>query len=390
MNKGKIFIKIMSVFIVAIFCFIWKSYGESEEPEEGKMGYTELLEKYKLIKRDRDNLLLQTKRLLEQKKNTRELEESLEQRIQAERELVEKEKDQILAEYNKFKEDSKELIGQLKDNEISLKDEINSLKIAYENSKEGARIKELEQAIADLEKEKKETISFLKEQHKDQLYLLKSEKQEEVSSLKKDSKEEISSLRKEKDEEIYSLKKESKEEISSLKKELSILKKDFSKSQKELTNFTKMKERADRQIEELSDDLTSTKKDLAEAVEKNRGLEREVKDVPKKFSEIARQNKILIKETGQMHYNLGVFYTKKREYRRAITEFVKAIEMNPDDCYAHFNLGYIYAEYLVDREKAITHFRHYLRLAKGNDKDVDWVRKYLLTWETYEGQRPMQ
>jgi tetratricopeptide (TPR) repeat protein len=90
-----------------------------------------------------------------------------------------------------------------------------------------------------------------------------------------------------------------------------------------------------------------------------------------------------------MHYNLGVFYTKNKEYSRAIAEFEKALELNPDDPAAHYNLGFIYAEYLVNRPKAIQHFRKYLSIVKTEDKDVDWVKKYILTWQTWEGKKPV-
>ena len=129
---------------------------------------------------------------------------------------------------------------------------------------------------------------------------------------------------------------------------------------------------------------------MAEAQKKNKRLELEALNVPKKFAEIGRQNKILLKDTAQMHYNLGVFYTKNKEYDRAVAEFEKVVEINPDDSYAQFNLGYIYAEYLVNRDKAVEHFRHYLTLAKSDDKDIDWVKKYLLTWETFNGKKPME
>ena len=87
---------------------------------------------------------------------------------------------------------------------------------------------------------------------------------------------------------------------------------------------------------------------------------------------------------------MGVFYTKQREYARAAAEFAKALEIDPNDAYSHFNLGYIYAEYLINRHKAMDHFRHFLRLAKGDYPHVNWARKYLLTWETYDGKRPVQ
>ena len=142
-------------------------------------------------------------------------------------------------------------------------------------------------------------------------------------------------------------------------------------------------------IKELEKRIAELKKDNTEALKKNKRLEGEVKNIPSKFAEIARQNKALKKEAAQMHYNLGVFYTKKMEYERAIAEFEKVLDIDPDDAYAHFNLGYIYAEYRIDRRKAIEQFRLFLRAAEGNDRDIDWVRKYLLTWETYEGKRPV-
>jgi len=44
----------------------------------------------------------------------------------------------------------------------------------------------------------------------------------------------------------------------------------------------------------------------------------------------------------------------------------------------------------VDRSQAVEHFQHYLRNAKKDDRDVDWVKKYLLTWESWGGKKPME
>ena len=91
-----------------------------------------------------------------------------------------------------------------------------------------------------------------------------------------------------------------------------------------------------------------------------------------------------------MHYNLGVFYMKQKQYPRSVSEFSKAVELNPQDAYAHFNLGYIYSEYMPNRKKAVEHFKQYLRYVDKNDKDIDWVRKYIVTWEAWDGKVPMQ
>lgn len=132
--------------------------------------------------------------------------------------------------------------------------------------------------------------------------------------------------------------------------------------------------------------IGTLKKQYNEAIRTNKQLEDKLQEVPKKFAEIARENKVLIKETALMHYNLGVFYIEEGQYRRAIAELEKAIELNPDDAYAYFNLGYIYAEYLVNRPKAVDCFKQYLKLASKEDAEIDWVKRYILTWQTWEAK----
>ncbi len=185
--------------------------------------------------------------------------------------------------------------------------------------------------------------------------------------------------------------------LSDLRKENASLVKIKSGFENSLKNKDKEIERFKDQIkkleatnEHLTGQIKDQKKSIIEATKKNNRLEQEIKNLPKKFTETARQNTKLIKDTSEMHYNLGVFYTKNKEYERAVAEFNKVVEIAPDDAYAHFNLGYIYSEYLVDRSKAVEHFRRYLTLAKAGDKDIEWVKKYLLTWEAYEGKKAMQ
>jgi len=133
------------------------------------------------------------------------------------------------------------------------------------------------------------------------------------------------------------------------------------------------------QIKELKDKY-------AKAVQNNKILVKKIERQPKEYAEIARENIVLLKRTALMHYNLGVFYTKSQQYEQAASEFEKAVELNPEDTHAYFNLGYIYAEHYANRPKAIEYFKKYLQLAKKDDKDVDWVKKYILTWQTWEGK----
>lgn len=188
----------------------------------------------------------------------------------------------------------------------------------------------------------------------------------------------------------YKIIPETKREISRLQAE----KKDLVKKNAQFEVRVKRleSERLDReaQVEVYRKQIVDFKKKYEKAMIKNRLLEKKADQLPVKFAEMARENKVLLKETALMHYNLGVFYTKNKEYARSIAEFEKAIELNPDDPYAHYNLGYIYAEYLVNRQKAIANFRKYLNLLKTDDKDSDWVKKYIITWQTWEGKKPME
>ncbi len=171
------------------------------------------------------------------------------------------------------------------------------------------------------------------------------------------------------------------------------LKRTQSELNKERTEASKLKEELNKKENALKDfdiKLREANKKYAEALKANRAFEQRITYAPKKFTELARQNQVLIKQTAATHYNLGVFYTKNKEYSRAIAEFEKAIELVPDDAYSHFNLGYIYAEQIVNREKAVEHFRSYLRYAKKDDKDVDWVKKYILTWQSWKGKEPLE
>jgi chromosome segregation ATPase len=303
------------------------NYQKAEqENAELKNKYIQLQQDYKTVSNLRDNLSNQVQGLLAEGERAKELEGNLE-KLKKDTEALEKEKQEIINRSNNFKEEIKKLeLGKMK-----MAKERRQLEEALSVEKEKSGTKQIEQQILKLQKENKDSVGSLKE------------KQAELAKLKNSE--------------------------SNLKEEVNKLKRD---------------------IEELRQKFEKLIKDYAGAVLKNKSLEREIYEAPKKFAEIARQNKSLIRDTANTHYNLGVFYLKNKEYSRAVAEFEKTVELTPDDTYAHFNLGYIYAEYIVNRPRAIEHFRHYLRLAKSTDKDLDWVKKYIITWQSYDGKEPMK
>ena len=136
-------------------------------------------------------------------------------------------------------------------------------------------------------------------------------------------------------------------------------------------------------------ELDLLEKDHSEVKVENKHLAQQASEFPRKFTDLARHNRKLVKETAHMHYNMGVSFIKAKEYKRAAKEFKKVLELKPHDAYANYNLGYIYAEHLVNREVAISHFKDYLTYAK-NAKDADWVKKYILTWQTWYGKEKIK
>lgn len=76
------------------------------------------------------------------------------------------------------------------------------------------------------------------------------------------------------------------------------------------------------------------------------------------------------------HYNMGCVYKASRQYDRAEAEFLKALEIEPDDASVHFNLGILYDDDLGKKDKARTHYNRFIELAP-NDKDVQQVQEWL-------------
>jgi tetratricopeptide (TPR) repeat protein len=138
-----------------------------------------------------------------------------------------------------------------------------------------------------------------------------------------------------------------------------------------------------KELEELNGLLYEKNKILTKD---NRLLKQKVESYPRKLYQVALLKDRLLKENAVLHYNLGVYYIEKQEYNDAIAEFVKVLELNPNDAATHYNLGIIYADYLNDKAKAIVHFKRYLAI-NPNDKDAERAKKYILTWETWQDEK---
>ena len=213
---------------------------------------------------------------------------------------------------------------------------------------------------------------------KDQLAVFLAEAQEDedvkVKNIRNKVKDEMEGLR---------------NQANMLEQENRVLAKQLEKSQKE-SRLAQMDNSGLKQKMELMEaEVEASEKQYEEIKKENRYLAQEATQFPKKFADLARHNRKLVKETADMHYNLGVSNIKNKEFGRAIKEFEKVLELKPQDAYANYNLGYIYAEHLVDRHKAIKYFKDYLAYAP-DARDSNWVRKYIMTWQTWYGKNQLK
>ncbi|MFA5118456.1 MAG: hypothetical protein WC695_06345 [Candidatus Omnitrophota bacterium] len=319
--------KIKTLFIVAmVIGFIPRVYAQDNLKTE----YDKLKKEYEKVVADRDNVLAQSKNLLEYKAKYLEVDVKIKQ--------LQEENMKLQSAYDTNKSQSAEASRVLEEENAALK-----------------------KGVKDLE---------------DRVTLLAQEKQSLESAVDKLEVE-------------YKVVPETRKEIGRLQNDKKDLQRKYGGIEAQLKRYEERKLDSDAQIEVYRRQVKEFKRRYEEALIKNRSLEKKAEALPARIAEIARENKVLIKETALMHYNLGVFYTKNKEFSRAIAEFEKSTELNPEDASSHYNIGYIYSEYLVNRPKAIEHFRKYLSLTKGSDKDVDWVKKYILTWQTWEGKKPM-
>ncbi|MCK5493196.1 MAG: tetratricopeptide repeat protein, partial [Candidatus Omnitrophica bacterium] len=331
--------------------------------------YKELLEKFEEVKKDRENILIQTKRLIQENNKLKELEKSFEENKNLEVENK-KLKEKIATMEIEFKE--------IKNSRVIFSDECNK-----DDESIGRKLRE---EFARLQKGYSVLGSSL---------IQSSNKREKRQSVEKDEKLNDSEISKSGDEGIgneisekfYSpLHREFKKfkgMVFELKQEKNKAEEAKNKLKVEMEKLVIEKNKAEEIIEKEKEKTTKIITKIKElemkykgALKINKDFQKKIKNVPRKFSVIAKQNEMLLRETATMHYNLGVFYTKNKEYEKAIIEYKKALDIRPKDANAYFNLGYIYAERFNDRDKAIDCFRSFLRLAHNDDTDIEWAKKY--------------
>lgn len=138
-----------------------------------------------------------------------------------------------------------------------------------------------------------------------------------------------------------------------------------------------------QQIQKLRKSETKLVNDNKKMVKTNAALNKAVEEAPARFKAMAQENKELVKETAEMHYNLGVFFTEQKSFDRAAKEFQRALKFDPNNAKIHYNLGYLYSETLDRHDLAVTHFNRYLQL-QPNSRESEQIRSYLMVRQSYD------
>lgn len=155
-----------------------------------------------------------------------------------------------------------------------------------------------------------------------------------------------------------------------LQSELKEFKGKFSQLEAELRkDYGAKRKTYEKEIEDLRDQLKGLKDQAVQgaALEQERGrLEKELQSLEKERR----------KERSSYFYNLGVIYTRNGLFRKAEEMYQKALELDPADPQAHYNLAVIYDAHLAETKKAVQHYERFMKLSpdeKARRKVKLWI-----------------
>lgn len=321
-----------------------KAAGEGKKVKDLTAAITALQNEQSVLKRkyaeleaDRNNVIEQTKKLLEQNAKYTELAESYEDMKRTQQAVI-AQKEKLLSQNDKLKKERDSLIAYFE----KLKAGFEKLSGEHRTLKEDK--KKVDKALAD-----------------------KVESAPQFQALSAEAKN------------LRSLNSQQTSTIGMLEQKIKTL-------NDRLKKITQREDKMKRQIMTSEKSLKQLKKQNTQLSSANKGMNQMVQGVPAKFARIAQENRELVKETSEMHYNLGVFYTQNKNFKIAVKEFERALAINPDNAKSHYNLGYLYAEEFEKHEEAIMHFQRFLEI-NPSAKESEAVRSYLLMRQTF-GDKP--
>ena len=310
----------------------------NQKSQKLELDYAELKKKYDELEMDRNNVLLQTKSLLQEKAKWSEVEEQLEN----------------LKKTNKVFMQQKEVL--LSENQ-KLKAQITSILQNFEGLKESYQELLAKQEAADKENASLRDLLTKQVQATPEYQLLDRE-----SKRLREENEKLGQV-------ITSMEAKLKLALDRIKKdqqrELSLIRQVH--SQKQMLDALRMQ----------NESLTKANTELNELINQT----------PGRIKDMAAQNQTLLRETAEMHYNMAVFFTENKQFSQAEKEYLRALDFDPNNLKVHYNLGYLYAEEMDSHEKAMFHLEKYLQLSP-NSKESEAIRSYIATRQAWSATMP--
>lgn len=153
--------------------------------------------------------------------------------------------------------------------------------------------------------------------------------------------------------------------------------------------LTKEQAKVEKNLVVLQSQFEPLREHYAKLLSEHRTLKKKSERAPEDVTNLAREHERLVKDLADTHYNMGVMFSKRRDYVRASTEFEKVVELKPDDTESYFNLGVIYSEHLPDRERAFRFFQRFLAMnPKG--REAAFAKQYIATWHAWEAKERLE
>ncbi len=295
--------------------------------------HSDLKKKYEDLEVDRNNVLAQTKNLLQEKTKWQEMEGQLEN-LKKTNHIFMTQKDKILSDNQRLKNEIASMLGSF-----------DSLKESY---------KELLAKQEAAEKENADLRRLLTQQ---------VQSSPEYQVLDREAKR----LR----DENLKLGETINVLEDRIKKALDRIKKDQTREVSLV-----------RQVHVQKQQLDNLRSQNGSLVKGNQDLNLLVNQEPERVQKMAAQNRVLVKETAEMHYNLGVFFTENKQFAQAEKEYLRALDFDPNNLKVHYNLGYLYAEDLEKHDKAMFHLEKFLQL-DPDSKESEAIRSYIAGREAW-------
>jgi len=243
--------------------------------------------------------------------------------------------------------------------EESMEDEIEA-RLSVEVKAKAER-REKEEKIKALESELKEARKNIKEAEKKAQKKIKDAQEAAEKDIKEAEKKADSSL--EKEQKAEALVREAEERIAELEEKL-----------KEQYALIRGKEKAIKAVEDEKKKLAMEEKYARRA---QKAAERSEEELRNSVDGIQAKAD---KERLDAHYNLAIVFDKNGMYEDAEREYLKCLDINPEDADVHYNLAILYDDKLNRSAKALTHYEKFLKL-RPKGEDAMQVRNWMFNCE---------